>query len=719
MGTAAYMSPEQVRGEKLDARTDLFSFGLILFEMATGQRAFDGETATIVHDAILHRALPPVKELNPELPDAFERIVGKALEKDRELRFQTAAEMLAELKTIGAVPTTSSAEALAAPGDSSLSDRRPASSRWTLRLATFIGGGFLLLLGGTGLLWRKYSRPSPRAEITERQLTTSSRDNPIVGAAISGDGKYLAYGDNFGLHVRSLESGETRDIPQPPELGDTHVYWSIRWFPDSTRFFAVSPAFANLHPTTWQASVTGGTLHKVRYDAEARSVSPDGTSVAMTMADEKTLLMRELWVMDTDGGNPQKLLDAGYLGVLESVQWSPDGTKLLYIKRDEHGATIEIRDVKGRASHVVLSDPQLRDLYWLRDGRVVYVIANPGVAETCDYWAARIDEKTNAFVSKPVQLTHNRGFCVGDTSATADSKRLVFTEQSLEGGVYVSDVEAGGTRNTVPRELTLTEGVNSPNGWTADGREVVFMSDRDEKWGIYRQPLDGGAARPILLAKTAQRPDWGFPRPSPDGEWLLIEHMSRPTDPGIHNDLYRVPMTGGQEELIAQDIFLEPSCAAPSVGLCAYSKIEKNQLIFTSFDSQLKQRYEIGRSSFPDPKGGYDWKLSPDATKIAIFEMLTDNIYLLDLKTQSLKHIVVKHWSKLFTMDWTADGKGLFMSVLQPSCVLLHVDLHGNVQVLWEQLGGYLVFALPSPDGKHVAMPLDLQHANVWMMENF
>ena len=614
MGTAGYMSPEQVRGEKLDSRTDLFSFGLILFEMATGQRAFSGDTAAIVQDAILHQALPSVRESNPELPVNLEKIIRKALEKDRELRYQTAAEMLAELKstlkTMQTVPPDGSVEASPAPGDASLSDRRPAPSRWALRAGIFIGGGLFVLLGAIGLLWWKFSRPSPHAEITERQLTKNSSDNPIIGVAISADGKYLAFGDNFGLHVRSLESGETRDIPNPREFGDAHLFWSIHWFPDSTRFFAVSHPFKNPHTTTWQASVMGGELHKFRDDAEAWSVSPDGSSVAMTMADQ-----RELWVMGASGENARKLLTVGEQSGVLSVQWSPNGTRLLYLKSDINGRpeSLEIKDLNSGRQFTLLSDPQLRDLDWLRDGRVVYVKANPGfvtTGETCDYWVARIDERTNAFASKPIQLTYNRGFCIGDTSATADSRRLVFTKRSYEGGVYVADVEAGGNRITPPRRLTLIEGMEFPNGWTADSREVVLTSNRDEKWGIYRQPLDGGAARQILVAKSAQI-DWGWPRPSADGGWLLVE---RSTDQ-VHADLFRVPMTGGKEEPIAQDTYLWPPCAASSIGVCAYSKKGKNQLIFTSFDPQLKQRRELGRFTMdPSPKVWYDWMLSPDAT---------------------------------------------------------------------------------------------------------
>ena len=126
LGTAAYMSPEQVRGEKLDARTDLFSFGLVLYEMATGQQAFSGETAAILHDAILNRTPTPAQELNPEIPSKLEEIINKALEKDRERRYRAAAEMRADLKCL----------------ERSKDSGRP-GARWPLAIA----GLLLLVLG--------------------------------------------------------------------------------------------------------------------------------------------------------------------------------------------------------------------------------------------------------------------------------------------------------------------------------------------------------------------------------------------------------------------------------------------------------------------------------------------------------------------------------------------------------------------------------------------
>ncbi|MGO9517918.1 MAG: protein kinase domain-containing protein [Candidatus Korobacteraceae bacterium] len=138
MGTAGYMSPEQVRGDKLDARTDLFSFGLVLYEMATGQRAFSGETAAVVHDAILHQPQIPVHDLNSKLPPGLETIINQALKKDRERRYQSAAEMRADLKKV--------------ESDTQLVTPKLAIfRRWMLIAA---GAALVLVLISGGLYWR-------------------------------------------------------------------------------------------------------------------------------------------------------------------------------------------------------------------------------------------------------------------------------------------------------------------------------------------------------------------------------------------------------------------------------------------------------------------------------------------------------------------------------------------------------------------------------------
>src|ERR1700674_3376511 len=133
MGTMAYMSPEQARGEELDARTDLFSFGAVLYEMATGRMAFSGNTAAIVHEAILNRAPVPVARLNPEVPPKLEEVIAKAVEKDRKLRYQTAADMRTDLQRLKRdTESVRVAATSTAPGAVVSTAPRSGAKRWKL-----------------------------------------------------------------------------------------------------------------------------------------------------------------------------------------------------------------------------------------------------------------------------------------------------------------------------------------------------------------------------------------------------------------------------------------------------------------------------------------------------------------------------------------------------------------------------------------------------------
>ncbi|MBV9501942.1 MAG: protein kinase [Acidobacteriaceae bacterium] len=173
IGTAGYMSPEQVRGEKLDARTDLFSLGLVLYEMAAGKRAFAGETAAEVHAAILNEAPQPVRELNRDVSYNLGRIIDKTLVKDRESRYQSAAEMAADLKR---------------ETDAFRSESVGGAKLWRV-----LGAAMVALLMVTGvILWNRSSHVRTVPELNQWQLTTNTTDNPVWGGAISPDGKYLA-----------------------------------------------------------------------------------------------------------------------------------------------------------------------------------------------------------------------------------------------------------------------------------------------------------------------------------------------------------------------------------------------------------------------------------------------------------------------------------------------------------------------------------------------
>ncbi len=419
MGTAGYMSPEQVRGEKLDARTDLFSFGLVLYEMAAGRQAFHGNTAAELHDAILKEAQPPARELNPELPPKLGDIIQRALEKDREARYQSASEMRTDLEAL----------------------QREIEPKHRARWWEMAAAGVVVLFITSAAFWfakRQSAAKNPPWELKLRQLTTNPSENPVTGGAISPDGKYLAYVDTKGMHVKLIETGETRAVPQPEELNGKDVEWKIilEWFPDSTRFLAEahpsgqSPAFFSSQGSSiWIVSVLGGSPRKLRDEASADSISPDGSSVAF-QANKGRRGDREIWLMGPDGENARKLYEVDENSAIGGFRWFPHGQRVWYYALDKSGFSLLTRELGGGPVTTMVSPLEMTgswDVTLLPDSRLLYTLFESAAGGlSCNYWVMPIDERTGAPTDKPKRLTNWGPTCPNGTSMTADGRTLAF-----------------------------------------------------------------------------------------------------------------------------------------------------------------------------------------------------------------------------------------------------------------------------------------------------
>jgi Tol biopolymer transport system component len=310
------------------------------------------------------------------------------------------------------------------------------------------------------IVWVARFRPLPLqadVQVRYRQITTNSPENPVASGAISPDGKYLVYSDLKGLHVKVLETGEARSIPQPAELDPKSVTWEIiwRWLADGTRFVANAHRDELAWTTSgtrsiWVGSVMGGGLKKIRDHAAAYSVSPDGKQIAFQGARRRNG-ESEIWLMDSDGQRPHKFLEAPGNAILNGFEWPADGRRIIYMQEDQPEERIMLsRDLKGGAAVAIFSPSEMRRLdkfdepLWLHDGRYVSAIPEEDDPETCNYWARRIDWSTGKQLDSPRRLSNWSGMCAHSGSVTADGKRLAFLGIKGKNTVYL-----GGCRREI------------------------------------------------------------------------------------------------------------------------------------------------------------------------------------------------------------------------------------------------------------------------------
>ncbi len=619
VGTAAYMSPEQARGEELDARTDLFSFGEVLYEMATGHPAFSGATSAVVFDAILHKAPTSPVRLNPDCPAELERIINKTLEKDRDIRYQHASDLRADLRGLKRDTDSERVVAAGLPRHFEGGGVKPPLRR---RLAIALASA-VVIAGVILAYWLARPPASPR-ELTERRLTANPSDNPVNQGAISPDGKYLAYGDQVGLHLKLLQTGEVLNIPQPEgRAPDYYMWWPNAWFPDGTRFIA--SAYEPGKPiSAWVVSVMGGPPHKLRDNAGPWAVSPDDTLIAFG-----TGLgvdgAGELWLMGPQGEEPRRLVAGSENDGVYQAAWSPDGQRIAYGRihgtPDKLEWSIVSRDLKGGQPTVIVSGPRVAypNLSWLPGGRFVYSMSEPeSVRGESNLWEVRVDTKTGKPDSNPRGITNWAETGIVHFNATLDGKQLAVTKSTDQAHVYVGELGSAGRPLKNLRPLTLEESNDFPCRWLPDGKALLFTSDRNGTQGIYKQGLDQTTAQPVVTGPDFK--DWAVV--SPDGSWIL--YTSRATLALYTTTpvrIMRVPTSGGAAQLVLEGRGINRlACARSPASLCVFSKEspDHRQLIFSAFDpSQDHRGRELTRVNLKQPVTNYCWDLSFDGAYLA------------------------------------------------------------------------------------------------------
>jgi Tol biopolymer transport system component/DNA-binding winged helix-turn-helix (wHTH) protein len=589
--------------------------------------------------------------------------------------------------------------------------------RWWIGAAA---GLILLDLAGIAAGWRAGHRSAASMRITERRLTGNPENDPVMGAAISPDGKYIAFSDRAGLFLRAVGTGETHPVILPDE-GKMQF---VSWFPDGSHVLATRTNLATDKPSLWNVSVFGGAPRKLMDSAERGAVSPDGSQIVFLRGEYGRA---EIWQMQSDGQQARKIL--GQPGDnFESVVWSPDGRGIAFLRSvylhgwEEADASLGICDPSTGKTNYILSSARLGSaLAWAPDGRLIYSLSElPPNQRDSNLWAMKIDSGGNKSWGQPTRLTSGSDGKVRP-SVSADGKRLIFLRWAGAPDVYVAEVEAGGSRLSAPQRLSLGERRNLPYTWTPDGKSVIFTSDRDGAFHLFKQAADQPA--PELLVDGDR--DIMLARLNPDGSEILYLVNPLATDTDRRSRLMRVPVSGGTPQLVLAELGISNfQCARAPATACLFSKFSANGLVFFTFDPVSGKEKEFTR--IEDTEWYlHNWTLSSDGSTLALAKKHRTheqaNIRLLPVAGGTERTLTLQPWSGVSYIDWAADGRSLWVNASSPkgAQVLLNVDVHGKAREVFQENEKELGWAIPSSDGRHVAFWEGSGSSNAWLLEGF
>jgi Tol biopolymer transport system component len=289
--------------------------------------------------------------------------------------------------------------------------------------------------------------------------------------------------------------------------------------------------------------------------------------------------------------------------------------------------------------------------------------------------------------------------------------------------IYVGELEANGTHLKAPRRLTLSDDNNFPAAWTPDSQAILFSSDRNGRWKIFKQASEE-SADPLV---TDPGNNLFSPYLSPDGSWvvyLAVPRLQSGVGTSTRVNLMRLPVSGGSPQLVlTSEGYAGHLCAGRPANTCILGELnsDRKQMVFVGFDPVAGRGRELMKID-TDPNAGYNWDLSPDGSRLAIAKSgeQEGHIQIRSLTDGSIRDVRVKGWRRFNSLQWARDTKGLYVStddVKGPT--LLHVDLQGKAHVLWLREGHAETYGVPSPNGRKLAVSDGVADTNAWMIENF
>ena len=687
VGTVAYMSPEQARGEEVDARTDLFSFGVLLYEMATGVLPFKGASTAVMFDAILNKAPVPPGRLNAELSAELERIIHKALEKDREVRYQSAKEILVDLKRLRRDTDSGKAasQAVAATG-------RPRVSKSLMVSAVAAG---VLLVAAAVLYQRGRPGPTPPVQPTHRQITfAGDADFP----AISPDGKFIAYvtgkhGQEQRLMLQDLAGGQAIELAKAPMLEYP------RWSPDGSELVI----FRSLGQS-WGIFLVprlGGTSRLIA-GGNFASWSPDGSQVAVAGIPEHGFR-----IVDKVTGSSKTIHLSGFRW-FHGIDWSPAPNLLAVLTELENGReAIWTVHPDGSQQRKVMEKDVLASPCWSSTGDGIYLLDWEGGID--EILKVPVNPKTGE-AKDPASVLLS-GLEVGDYfTVSADGRRLAYTRSHSYSNLWVAEFQGSAkSRKLETRPLTSGTSWFTSLSISPDGKWIAFATGSKSKPNVYKMPMEGGTPIQLTFSDAIHfGTAW-----SPDGQRIAFG-----SNEGGANKVWTIAAAGGSPRQFAGTRLSSDFEIAWSPGLHILYHKEGNRN-FQILDPETEEEKPLVQ----DESVGWIFspKYSPDGKKVAVSWNREPQagpwvISLLDHSATPLGG----GSGYLWPAGWSPDGS-LIYAFRRPSLsnVILSLPAGGGSPATVVTLPGDIAQAVVSPDGRKLVANVSETKSDVWVVENF
>jgi len=504
LGTVGYMSPEQVRAEKADQRSDIFSFGAVLYEMLSGQRAFEGRTPADRASAILKDDPPDLTAAGRNVPVVLNRVVHRCLEKNPEARYQSAHDLAFHLDSISSASESTASIALAQP--------RKVPARSILWAA-----GFAALLSlGVATTWLVGGRTETRSG-TIKFLRLTDFAGLEESPAFSPDGKSVAFvSDSTGsrqIWVRLLGGGPPLQITKGPG-----AHLEPRWSQDSASiiYFAPPPE-GDSQGALWEISALGGAPRVLTPAMSGVDVSHDGKRLTFFRLNGRQM---ELVVSDRDGSNPRVVSQAVISFSYRLPRWSPDDKSIAYLHSQENWADdIYVVSSSGGTPRRLTNDVALMGgLSWSPDGS--YLVFSTARLSTLLYLPTLHLWRVSKSGEDLRQLTFGDE---GDESPDVDrSGRIVVSQKRMDFNIWKFPVDGSAEENVrQATQITHQTGQVQTPSLSSDDREMAYLSDSGGHGNLWVLSLKGLEARQITFEKDANLV-MGLPLWSPDGTQIAF-----------------------------------------------------------------------------------------------------------------------------------------------------------------------------------------------------